>query len=195
MDTIKFVVVGDGGCGKTCLLVSYTTNSFPGEYIPTVFDNYCANVMVNSKVFNVQLWDTAGQEDYSRLRPLSYPGTDIFIMCYSIVEPTTFTNIKSVWYPEIRHHCPNSPIILVGTKLDLISNDSIIHKLTQQGKKIISPEDARNLSSEYNLDGYFQCSSLTQEGLKEVDEGIRTVLKKRELSRVKKGCGGGCIIL
>lgn len=65
------------------------------------------------------LWDTAGQEDYDRLRPLSYPDTDVILMCFSVDSPDSLENIPEKWTPEVKHFCPNVPIILVGNKKDL----------------------------------------------------------------------------
>ena len=177
MQSIKCVAVGDGAVGKTSLLISYTTNSFPHDYIPTIFDNYACQVMVDNKVVGLNLWDTAGQEDYDRLRVLSYPQTNIFIIMFSVISPTSFNNVTTRWIPEINHYCPNIPIVLVGTKTDLREDSSIIERLRERGVTPVSQRDGVRLAKEINAVKYLECSALTQEGVKEVfDETIRAGL-------------------
>jgi len=191
MKSIKCVVVGDGAVGKTCLLISYTTNAFPGEYIPTVFDNYSANVMVDGKMINLGLWDTAGQEDYDRLRPLSYPQTDVFLVCFSLVSPPSFENVRTKWHPEISHHAPNIPMVLVGTKLDLREDPDTIQKLRERRMTAIAYQQASQMAKDIGAVRYLECSALTQKGLKNVfDEAIRAVLQPapRDRKPPKKGC-------
>lgn len=164
------------------MLISYTTNSFPEDYIPTVFDNYSANVMVDNRQINIGLWDTAGQEDYDRLRPLSYPSTDVFLICFSVDTTTSFENIKSKWYPEIQHHAPGVPFILVGTKLDVRGEGKAGDFVTKQM--------GEQLREELKAYKYLECSARTQEGLKQVfDEAIRCVLiSQSNAGKQKKKC-------
>jgi len=186
MQNIKCVVVGDGAVGKTCLLISYTTNAFPGEYIPTVFDNYSANVMVDGKPINLGLWDTAGQEDYDRLRPLSYPQTDVFLVCFSVISTSSLENVKTKWVPEIQHHAPNVPILLVGTKTDLRKDDNTIKQLNSRQQSMVTIESAQRMAKEIGAVNFLECSALTQEGLKQVfDDAIRAAMSKPAKAKKK----------
>jgi len=181
MQSVKLVVVGDGAVGKSCLLIAYTTNAFPGEYVPTVFDNYSANVMVDGKPFNVGLWDTAGQEDYDRLRPLSYPQTDVFLVCFSIASRTSFENIRSKWLPEITHHAPGVPKILVGTKNDLRGTNL-------NGRPEVLARDAENLARELGFNKYVETSALLQTNLKVLfDSAIHASISPKSAAKFSKG--------
>jgi len=177
MQAIKCVVVGDGAVGKTCMLMSFSNNTFPQEYVPTVFDNYNTAIMVDDTPYNLGLWDTAGQEEYDRLRALCYPQTDVFLMCFSIISPSSFENIKIRWYPELQHHCPGTPCLLVGTKLDLREDPGVNDSLRSQGLAPITRDQGEGLSKEIGTSGYVECSALTQKGLKQVfDEAARVVV-------------------
>lgn len=188
MQSLKCVVVGDGAVGKTCLLISYTFDQFPQDYVPTVFDNYTANVMVDGRPVTLCLWDTAGQEDYDRLRPLSYPQTDVLLVCYSITSPESYDNVQHKWYPELRHHTPGVPIILVGTKADLRqTNFALPSPLASKGKALLTLQQGEALAKEIAAKKYVECSALTQEGLKKVfDEAIREALAYRKRLHEKR---------
>jgi small GTP-binding protein len=195
MKHIKCVVVGDGAVGKTCLLLSYTTNAFPGEYIPTVFDNYSANVMVEDQQINLQLWDTAGQEDYKKLRPLSYPQTDVFILCFSVVSPTSLENVQNMWVPEVKEHCPTTPYIIVGMKSDL--RDIVAANPDEwkaKGMEPVPQSKGEDMKKAIGARSYIECSAKMQINLQEVfEQAIKVVLHPEEATAAKetKGDGGG----
>ena len=171
--TIKCVVVGDGAVGKTCLLISYTQNKFPSEYVPTVFDNYAVNVMISGEPLTLGLFDTAGQEEYDRMRPLSYPEANVFLICFSTVNPASFENVKAKWLPEVKSHCPNVPIMLVGTQMDLRNDASTLEKLAKSRSKPVTQEMGERMAKELKMVKYLECSALTQKGLKDVfDDAI-----------------------
>lgn len=188
MQQIKCVVVGDGGVGKTSLLMSYTSNSFPSDYVPTIFDNYNAPIMIDEKVYNLGLWDTAGQEEYDKMRTVSYPHTDVFVLCFSLVHPNSFENVKNRWYPELKEFCPESPILLVGTKSDLSTDENTLRMLQKQNLAPVARDVAEKLVAELKISGYLECSGLTQTGVKVVfDEASRLAVGKPLLVANKLG--------
>lgn len=188
MQNIKCVVVGDGAVGKTCLLISFTTNAFPKEYIPTVFDNYSAQLAVDSKVVSLNLWDTAGQEEYDRLRTLSYPQTNVFIICFCVTSPSSYENVKLKWYPEVSEHCPHVPILLVGTKKDLRDDAEVLKKLKEKNLSAVSQQQGAALAKQIQASKYMECSALNQDGVKEVfTEAVLTFLHPKPPAS-KKSC-------
>eukprot|EP01117_Protostelium_nocturnum_P013532 TRINITY_DN5055_c0_g1_i1.p1 TRINITY_DN5055_c0_g1~~TRINITY_DN5055_c0_g1_i1.p1 ORF type:complete len:685 (-),score=202.76 TRINITY_DN5055_c0_g1_i1:15-2069(-) len=182
----KLVVVGDGAVGKTSMLITFTGGVFPSEYIPSAFDN--VNVNVGEK--SLGLWDTAGQEDYDRLRPLSYPQTDLFLICFSLISPSSLENVAAKWFPEVSHHCPSVPIILVGTKKDLRTDEPTIARLAEKKMAPITEQMGREMCQRLRLSAYVECSALKGEGLKDVfDKALEICTSSGSVKKPKKKNG------
>ncbi|CAI5928060.1 unnamed protein product, partial [Closterium sp. NIES-64] len=131
------------------------------DYVPTVFDNFSANVVVDGQTVNLGLWDTAGQEDYNRLRPLSYRGADVFLLAFSLISKASYENVSKKWIPELRHYAATVPIVLVGTKLDL-RDDSQFFKEHPDATPI-STAQGEELKKVIGAAAYIECSSKTQQ--------------------------------
>ncbi|KAH0852042.1 hypothetical protein HID58_094262 [Brassica napus] len=164
---IKCVTVGDGAVGKTCMLICYTPAT----------SSLLANVVVEGTTVNLGLWDTAGQEDYNRLRPLSYRGADVFVLSFSL------------WIPELQHFAPGVPLVLVGTKLDLREDK---HYLADHpGLSPVTTAQGEELRKLIGATYYIECSSKTQQNVKAVfdsaiKEVIKPVVKQKDKTKKKK---------
>ncbi|XP_052071678.1 rho-related protein rac1B-like isoform X2 [Mytilus californianus] len=169
MQALKLVVVGDCGVGKSSLLMSYVEKRFPGEYVPFVCDlhDYKHNIQLDDAFVQLCLVDTACKEEYDRLRPTAY---------------------KETWIPEVRHHCPFIPFILIGTKLDL--REDVLNEASAQETPFVSYQDGRSFADKLNAAEYIECSALTLKGVKSVfDEAARTVLTTTMTKKSKTSFG------
>ena len=173
----KLVFVGDSMCGKTYLQLTLVSGECPDFYVPTVFDNYDADIVVDGKNIALALWDTAGKEDYDRLRPLSYPVTDVALIGFAIDSPDSLGNVEKKWVLEIEQHCPGCPIVLVGCKADLRYDPATIAELKNQGQHPVTDEEALAVAAKIGAVEYVSCSALTGYNVKEVFEvGARHAL-------------------
>lgn len=186
----KLVVVGDGACGKTCLLIVFSKDTFPEVYVPTVFENYVADIEIDGKQIELALWDTAGQEDYDRLRPLSYPDTNVLLICFSVDSPDSLDNVPEKWVPEVKHFCPNTPYLLVGCKKDLRNDPNTIQTLKQINQAPVPMAKGMEVSQNINAFQYIECSAKSKDNVREVFE---TATRAALMS--KKKAKGGCLLL
>jgi small GTP-binding protein len=156
----KIHAAGDGAVGKTSMLIRYTTNKPLQEAVPTVFDNYEADILVEGTSVKMSLWDGCGFEGYSeKYRNMSWLKTDTFLLCVSVVCPRSLESAKTKWLPEIRQTCPNTNVLLVGTKSDLRGHSELE----------IPPEKLQEVVKNHvEVKNYVECSAMTGEGIKHV---------------------------
>ena len=127
------------------------------------------------------------QEDYDRLRVLAYPDTDVFVVCFSIMSPTSYENVEEKWAPEIRHYGETTPFILVGTQVDLRDNFYEIQKLQRNRQRPVTSDMGLKMASKVGANCYIECSALTQKGLKAVfDNAILAVIDPKPIPSKKR---------
>lgn len=172
--------------------------------MPTVFENYITYPIhpPSGKIVELALWDTAGQEEYDRLRPLSYPETDLIFVCFAIDCPNSLDNVldkvgrrphpklplptphpptdelttSSQWYPEVLHFCPYTPLFLVGLKSDLRHKKACIEMLKTQGLTPVTTDQGLAVSKKMGA-RYMECSSKEMRGVDEIfNTAILTVV-------------------
>jgi small GTP-binding protein len=163
---LKFVVIGDGSIGKTCLLSVYSKGEFPIDYVPTVVDNFTVQVNIDGKPVSVNLWDTAGQENFDSFRSLSYPDTDAFIICFSLVIPFSLDNVIDKWYPEIKER--KAKIILVGTQSDKMNDTKVLKNLESFKLHIPTNEQIQKVADKIGAYKYISTSAKENIGVENV---------------------------
>ncbi|XP_066227117.1 rho-related GTP-binding protein RhoF [Saccopteryx leptura] len=185
---LKIVIVGDGGCGKTSLLMVYSQGAFPEHYAPSVFEKYIARVTVGSKEVILNLYDTAGQEDYDRLRPLSYRNTHLVLICYDVMNPTSYDNVIIKWFPEVTHFCHGAPMVLIGCKTDLRKDKEQLRKLRAAQLEPITYTQGLSACEQIRAALYLECSAKFRENVEDVfREAAKVALSaQRRAERQKK---------
>lgn len=205
---IKVTAVGDCGVGKTCLLMTYATNKFPDSDVPGLYE--CSQTVkagrstsfevpvemeFNGCKYSIGLTDTIGSDEYRRIRELFTAGTDIFLVCFSVTEPETLTNVKQNWLSEIKILAPKATFVLVGTKTDLREDETVKQKLKEKDQKVISIQEGIKFAKSFGAKTYVECSALNQIGLKEVFETVVMVTSPETNNPRKSGTNGGACVV
>lgn len=180
MPQLKIFLLGDEAVGKTCLLIKFTTGSFPDQYMPVVVDNYMQSMTVDDIQVDLVIGDSRGGDEYDRRRYLSSPYTDLFILAFSIASPPSFDSIKTKWLPEMKEHSPNTPFVLVGTKTDLRFDYPTLDALEPiYGHGPLDKSCGEELATEIGAVEYLETSAVRGEGVNELFEEVVKIIRRR----------------
>ncbi|ORX90984.1 hypothetical protein K493DRAFT_54440 [Basidiobolus meristosporus CBS 931.73] len=190
----KLLILGDGACGKTSLLNVFTRGYFPETYEPTVFENYVHEISIDRKTVEFSLWDTAGQEDFDRLRTLSYSDTHVILLCFSVESRDSLENIEAKWLDEILEYAPGVKIVLVALKCDLRKDEKTLYNLAEVKDAPISYDEGLALARRIQAVRYSECSAKCNRGVKEVFEQAARIALNAKVNGENRS-GSSCLIL
>ncbi|KAK2741360.1 Rho GTPase [Myotisia sp. PD_48] len=194
----KLVLLGDGACGKTSLLNVFTRGFFPTVYEPTVFENYVHDIYVDNIHMELSLWDTAGQEEFDRLRALSYDDTQAIMLCFSVDSKDSLENVESKWTAEIAENCPGAKIVVVALKCDLREEateekDETTTESATTSKNTISYNEGLEVAKRIGALRYLECSAMRNRGVNEAfTEAARVALSVKPANSAERS--GSCIV-
>ncbi|NXD03246.1 RHOF protein, partial [Certhia familiaris] len=162
-------------------------------YVPTVFEKYTASLQVAGKPVKIHLWDTAGQEDYDRLRPLSYSDADVVLMCFDVTDSNSFDNILTKWYPEVNHFCKGVPVLLVGCKTDLRQDQEVLQKLKDGRMEPVSRQQGESMARQVRAVSYMECSARYQDNVGNIfvtacSAAISAARRRQRKTRPRRVC-------
>lgn len=182
----KITLVGDSRCGKTALIHRFLHDTFLETYTPTGFQRYATSDKTD-KHANITLWDTSGFSPYDTIRPLAYQDTRVFVLCFNIGQPDSLDNIVKKWYPEVRKHCPDVPVILCGCQSDARSDSEIVSTLARQRKLPVMFDQATSAGKAIEAKCYVETSSkISSKSVKDAFE-IAVILAKGKAQKNSSG--------
>lgn len=164
---------------------------FPYEYLPAIFDPSCTRIELDGKTLQLELSDIAGYWEFDKMRPNTYPGKDVFVICFSIVDRESFEHVKTKWILEIIHHYGKDripPVILVGNKMDLRDDKTTLENLAEKKQTPVTKEEGIALAEKIGAELYLENSSLTMKGVNEVFPEVARVLLFPNNSKRKENC-------
>ncbi|ESO94121.1 hypothetical protein LOTGIDRAFT_118856 [Lottia gigantea] len=181
---LKCVVVGDDWVGKTSMLMGYATNRYPTQHVPAVFDNYTGCVKVAGRKIDLEIMDSIQQESCAELCHNTFNDTDVFVVCFSVVQPDSLENVQKHWIPHIKNMAPETPFVLVGTQADLRQADFLLTELHQQGKEFISQSDADEMARNLGATCYVECSPGVEKQVRQIlNRALATVIQETMTSK------------
>lgn len=194
----KIVLLGDGASGKTSLLNVFTRGYFPQVYEPTVFENYVHDIYVDGTHIELSLWDTAGQEEFDRLRSLSYSDTHTIMLCFSVDSRDSLENVESKWVGEIADNCQGVKLVLVALKCDLRESamDGEEEDSAEKDSNFIQYPEGLAVAEKIKALRYLECSAKMNRGVNEAfTEAARVALTANAKGSSESSRSGGCTIM